>query len=88
MASINFRIENTLKDAAYRRLAELGVTPLELIQQAFEYVAETGKLPVQRAILSDDEHTIVAAMRGQPEAAQGQSGAHTALYTVPRSRSV
>ncbi|GBQ96527.1 translation repressor RelE/RelB/StbE [Acetobacter nitrogenifigens DSM 23921 = NBRC 105050] len=63
MASINLRIDDTLKTAAYRRLAELGVTPSELIRQTFEYVVETGRLPVKSHILTEDDQDLLAVAR-------------------------
>jgi len=63
MTSINFRIDADLKAEAYRRLAELGVTPSELIRQTFEYVVQTGRLPVQRQVLSEEDHHLLTIVR-------------------------
>ena len=63
MASINLRIEDSLKKAAYDRLSELGVTPSDLIRQTFEYVVATGKLPVHRTVESDGDLDILAVVR-------------------------
>lgn len=63
MASINLRIDDSLKKAAYDRLSELGVTPSDLIRQTFEYVVATGKLPVRRTVVSDDGLELLAVVR-------------------------
>ncbi|BBC81766.1 bifunctional antitoxin/transcriptional repressor RelB [Acetobacter orientalis] len=63
MASINLRIDSLLKDQAYARLAELGVTPSDLIRQTFEYVVETGKLPVSRHVLSTEDADLLQVAR-------------------------
>ncbi|QEO18809.1 type II toxin-antitoxin system RelB/DinJ family antitoxin [Acetobacter vaccinii] len=63
MASINLRIDSILKDQAYARLAELGVTPSDLIRQTFEYVVQTGKLPVSRHVLSDEDTKLLQIAR-------------------------
>jgi len=44
MTAVNFRIDKKLKAETYRRLAEPGVTPSELIRRTFEYVVQTGRL--------------------------------------------
>ena len=63
MASINLRIDDNLKKAAYDRLSEFGVTPSDLIRQTFEYVVATGKLPVRRTVVSDDDLELLAVVR-------------------------
>lgn len=42
MASINVRVDDDLKNRAYRELERLGVTPSELMRQALQYVAKRG----------------------------------------------
>ena len=71
MASINLRIDDALKNAAYQRLSELGITPSDLIRQTFKYVVETGKLPVQRVILSNDDRELLALVRERLASPQG-----------------
>lgn len=70
MASINLRIDSTLKDQVYGRLAELGVTSSELIRQTFEYVVQTGKLPVSRHVLSGEDADLLQVVRGRLAAPQ------------------
>jgi len=63
MASINLRIDDHFKAEAYRRLAELGVTPSDVIRQTFEYVVRTGRLPVKPHVLRDEDHDLLAIVR-------------------------
>ena len=63
MVSINFRIDEDLKAEAYRRLAELGVTPSDLIRQTFEYVVQTGRLPVRQEVLTEEDHELLTIVR-------------------------
>ena len=70
MASINLRIDSLLKDQAYARLAELGVTPSDLIRQTFEYVVQTGKLPVSRHVLSSEDADLLQVVRERLAAPQ------------------
>lgn len=63
MASINIRIDEELKNRAYTALETLGVTPSEVIRQTLEYVANSGKLPFQNEILTNDEADLIAIVR-------------------------
>ncbi|MGX7347152.1 type II toxin-antitoxin system RelB/DinJ family antitoxin [Acetobacter pasteurianus] len=67
MASINLRIDDSLKKAAYERLSALGVTPSDLICQTFEYVVKTGKLPVRRTVISEEDQQLLAVVRERLE---------------------
>ena len=63
MATVNFRINDSLKEQSYTVLKEQGVTPTEFFTNVLEYVAKTGKLPVQKTLLSDDEATLLEVVR-------------------------
>ena len=55
MASINIRIDDELKARAYQELERLGVTPSELVRQAFQYVAERGQLPFRPMLVTEED---------------------------------
>ncbi|MDP2744958.1 type II toxin-antitoxin system RelB/DinJ family antitoxin [Pseudomonas sp.] len=63
MASINIRIDDELKDRAYRELEKLGVTPSELMRQALQYVAERGKLPFRPVLMTEEDEALIATVR-------------------------
>ncbi len=54
MASINVRVDDDLKNRAYRELERLGMTPSELMRQALRYVADHGQLPFQSVLMTTD----------------------------------
>lgn len=46
MATVNFRIDEALKEKSYSILKEQGIAPTDFFTSILEYVATTGKLPV------------------------------------------
>ena len=53
MATVNFRVDEALKEKSYSVLREQGIAPTEFFTNVLEYIAATGKLPVQKALLSE-----------------------------------
>ena len=58
MATVNFRVDEALKEKSYSILKEQGISPTDFFTNILEYVATTGKLPVQKALLSRRCRTI------------------------------
>ncbi|WP_440447103.1 type II toxin-antitoxin system RelB/DinJ family antitoxin, partial [Pseudomonas aeruginosa] len=48
MATVNFRVDGALKEKSYSILKEQGIAPTEFFTNILEYIATTGKLPVQK----------------------------------------
>ncbi|MCK7609779.1 type II toxin-antitoxin system RelB/DinJ family antitoxin [Acinetobacter portensis] len=63
MATVNFRVDEALKEKSYSVLKEQGIAPTEFFTNILEYIAETGKLPVQKALLSEDDIELLAVVR-------------------------
>ncbi len=63
MATVNFRVDEALKEKSYSVLKEQGIAPTEFFTNILEYIAETGKLPVQKALLSEDDIELLAIVR-------------------------
>jgi RHH-type rel operon transcriptional repressor/antitoxin RelB len=63
MATVNFRVDETLKEKSYSILKEQGIAPTEFFISVLEYIATTGKLPVQKALLSEEDATLLAIVR-------------------------
>lgn len=63
MASINIRIDDDLKDRAYRELERLGVTPSELMRQTLQYVVERGQLPFRPVLMTEEDEALIATVR-------------------------
>lgn len=67
MASINIRIDDELKERAYRELEKLGVTPSELVRQTLQYVAERGQLPFRSVLLTEEDEVLVRERLENPQ---------------------
>jgi len=63
MATVNFRVDEALKEKAYSVLREQGIAPTEFFTNVLEYIAATGKLPVQKALLSEEDTELLAIVR-------------------------
>lgn len=63
MASINVRVDDDLKNRAYRELERLGVTPSELMRQALQYVAERGQLPFRPVLMTEEDEPLINTVR-------------------------
>ena len=63
MATVNFRVDEALKEKSYSVLKEKGIAPTEFFTSILEYIVETGKLPVQKALLSDEDAELLEIVR-------------------------
>ncbi|OOV86423.1 type II toxin-antitoxin system RelB/DinJ family antitoxin [Oceanospirillum linum] len=63
MGNVTFRVDDELKERSYQALQELGVTPSELLRQTLEYVAETGRLPFKKTLVTDEDEQILNEVR-------------------------
>ncbi|HGI7032732.1 TPA: type II toxin-antitoxin system RelB/DinJ family antitoxin [Klebsiella aerogenes] len=63
MATVNFRVDENLKTQSYAVLKEQGVSPTDLFTSVLEYIANTGKLPVQKVILTDEDAELLEIAR-------------------------
>ena len=84
MATINIRIDDELKSRSYAALEKLGVTPSEVLRQTLEYVAQSGRLPFQQVLLTEDDADLMAIVRDRLE--NPQAGASSGMMSVCSSR--
>lgn len=63
MATMNIRIDDALKERAGEALDEIGVTASEAVRLTMEYVAKNKRLPVQVALLADEDADIIELAR-------------------------
>ena len=63
MATVNFRVDEALKEKCYSILIDQGIAPTEFFTNILEYIATTGKLPVQKALLSEEDTELLAIVR-------------------------
>lgn len=63
MATVNFRVDEALKEKSYSILKEQGIAPTEFFTSVLEYIVTTGKLPVQKTLLSEEDAELLAIVR-------------------------
>ncbi len=63
MATLNVRLDDTLKNEAYAVLEKLNITPTEAVRLLFQYVAETVRMPVKTVTVSDSEDELIQTVR-------------------------
>ena len=63
MATLNVRLDDKLKNEAYAVLEKLNITPTEAVRLLFQYVAETGRMPVKMVTISDSEDALIQTVR-------------------------
>lgn len=63
MATVNFRVDAALKEKSYSILKQQGIAPTEFFINILEYVATTGKIPVQKALLTEEDSELLAIVR-------------------------
>ena len=63
MATVNFRVDEALKEKSYSILRKQGIAPTEFFTNVLEYIATTGKIPVQKALLSEEDTELLAIIR-------------------------
>lgn len=62
-ATISFRIPVEIKESAKPVLEENGITISELCQNVLTYVAETGKLPIRKTFISEEDEELIRIAR-------------------------
>jgi len=65
MATMNIRIDDDLKARSTAALDALGITTSEAVRLVLEYVAQNNRLPVQVALLADEDADIIELARAR-----------------------
>ena len=63
MATLNVRLDDKLKEEAWKVLEKLDITPTEAVRLLFQYVAENGRMAVKTFTLSEDVAALVEVVR-------------------------
>lgn len=63
MATLNVRLDDKLKEEAWKVLEKLDITPTEAVRLLFQYVAENGRMPVKTVTVSEDEAALLEVVR-------------------------
>lgn len=62
-ATISFRIPTQIKDSVKPILEANGMTLSELCQNVLVYVAETGKLPIKKILINEEDEELIRIAR-------------------------
>lgn len=62
-ATVSFRIPTQIRDSAKPVLEANGMTVSELCQNVLAYVAETGKLPIKKVVISEEDQELIRIAR-------------------------
>jgi RHH-type rel operon transcriptional repressor/antitoxin RelB len=63
MASVNFRVSDDLKEKSFSVLKEQGIAPTDFFTSVLEYIVNTGKLPVKKVVVSNEDLELLALAR-------------------------
>ncbi|MFE4112830.1 type II toxin-antitoxin system RelB/DinJ family antitoxin [Kosakonia sp. YIM B13611] len=63
MATLNVRLDDKLKEEAWRVLEKLNITSTEAVRLLFQYVAENGRMPIKTVTVSEDESALLEIVR-------------------------
>ncbi len=63
MASVNFRVDDDLKEKSFSVLKEQGIAPTDFFTSVLEYIVNTGRLPVRQVVVSDEDAELLALVR-------------------------
>ncbi|TXJ09645.1 MAG: type II toxin-antitoxin system antitoxin, RelB/DinJ family [Acinetobacter sp.] len=63
MASVNFRVNDALKEQAFLILKQQGVAPTEFFTDVLQYIVNTGMLPVRQVVVSEEDAALLALAR-------------------------
>ena len=61
--TISFRIDNDIKNMAKPILEAHGMSVSELCKATLEYVAATGKIPVKKVLMSEEDQELIKVAR-------------------------
>ena len=61
--TVSFRIDNNIKNMAKPILEAHGMSVSELCQVTLEYVAATGKIPVKKVSMSEENQELIKVAR-------------------------
>lgn len=67
MATLNVRLDDSLKQSAYAVLDELNISPSEAIRQYFEFISINKRLPITATVLDDELLAVVRERLADPQ---------------------
>ena len=63
MSAVTFRVDETLKADAVEKLSAQGVSLSDALRDTLAYIAETGRSPVKRRLVIDEDVELIEIVR-------------------------
>lgn len=63
MATLNVRLDDSLKQQTYAILERLNISPSEAIRLYFQYITENKRLPIKSVTVTDEEDDLLETIR-------------------------
>ena len=63
MSAVTFRVDETLKAAAVKKLSAQGISLSDALRDTLAYIAETGRSPVKRRLVTDEDAELIEIVR-------------------------
>lgn len=65
MSTVTFRVDETLKAAAVEKLSAQGISLSDALRDTLAYIAETGRSPVKRQLVTDEDAHLLEIVRAR-----------------------
>ncbi len=63
MSAVTFRVDDALKASAVEKLAAQGMSLSDVLRDTLAYIAETGRPPVKRQLVTDEDAALLDIVR-------------------------
>lgn len=63
ISAVTFRVDETLKAAAVEKLSAQGISLSDALRDTFAYIAEMGRSPVKRRLVTDEDAELIEIVR-------------------------
>ena len=67
MSAVTFRVDKTLKAAAIEKLSAQGISLSDALRDTLTYIAETGRSPVKRTLVTNEDAQMIEIVRERLE---------------------
>lgn len=63
MSAVTFRVDEALKAAVQEKLSAQGLALADVLRDTLAYIAETGRPPVRRQLVTDEDARLIEIVR-------------------------
>ncbi|WP_438384485.1 type II toxin-antitoxin system RelB/DinJ family antitoxin [Asaia sp. BMEF1] len=83
MSAVTFRVDEKLKAAAVEKLSVQGISLSDALRDTLTYIAETGRSPVKRTLVTDEDAQLIEIVR---ERLKNRARKHRITFAELKSR--